>query len=149
MTVARSPIQRMDHVGIVVDDLREAIDFFVELGLEAQGTGAVEGSWVDRVIGLDGVRVEIAMLRTPDGQSRVELAEFQAPRSGGGQPAPANAIGIRHITFAVENLDAVIERLRARGAQLVGDVERYEDIYRLCYIRGPSGILIELAERLG
>ena len=143
-------IQRMDHVGIVVGDLAAAIEFFVDLGLELRGEGPVEGSWVDRVVGLEGVRAEIAMLQTPDGHSRVELARFHTPPSpSGDREAPANAPGIRHLTFAVEDIDAVIARLRARGAELVGELERYKDSYRLCYIRGPEGIIIELAEELG
>jgi catechol 2,3-dioxygenase-like lactoylglutathione lyase family enzyme len=143
-------IERMDHVGIVVTDIEDATAFFVELGLELQGAGPVEGDWVGRVIGLDGVRAEIAMLQTPDGHSRVELAQFHAPLSPGGDAqAPANAPGIRHITFAVDDVDAVVERLTARGAELVGTVEQYSDIYRLCYIRGPEGIIVELAERIG
>jgi catechol 2,3-dioxygenase-like lactoylglutathione lyase family enzyme len=143
-------IKRMDHVGIVVDDLAGAIEFFVDLGLELRGEGPVEGDWVDRVVGLDGVRAEIAMLQTPDGHGRVELAKFHAPSSQGeGDQAPANAPGIRHLTFAVEDIDAVLARLQARGAELVGELERYKDSYRLCYIRGPEGIIIELAEELG
>jgi catechol 2,3-dioxygenase-like lactoylglutathione lyase family enzyme len=134
----------------VVGDLAAAIEFFVDLGLELRGEGPVEGSWVDRVVGLEGVRAEIAMLQTPDGHSRVELAKFHAPPSpDGDREAPANAPGIRHLTFAVEDIDAVIARLRARGAELVGELERYKDSYRLCYIRGPEGIIIELAEELG
>jgi catechol 2,3-dioxygenase-like lactoylglutathione lyase family enzyme len=143
-------IQRMDHVGIVVDDLAAAIEFFVELGLELRGEAPVEGPWVDRVVGLDGVRAEIAMLQTPDGHGRVELSKFHAPAAQGGDPhAPANAPGIRHLTFAVEDIDAVIAGLRARGAELVGELERYKDSYRLCYVRGPEGILVELAEEIG
>ena len=143
-------IQRMHHVGIVVDDLPAATDFFVELGLELQGEGRVEGRSVDRVVGLEGVRAEIAMLRTPDGHGRVELAKFHSPSTqGGDRHAPANTPGIRHITFAVEDIDAVVAGLRARGAELVGELERYEDSYRLCYVRGPEGIIIELAEKIG
>jgi catechol 2,3-dioxygenase-like lactoylglutathione lyase family enzyme len=142
-------IQRMDHVGIVVEDLAAAIDFFVELGLELQDEAAVEGPSVDRVVGLEGVRSDIAMLQTPDGHGRVELAKFHSPSTQGGNGhAPANAPGIRHLTFAVEDIDAVLARLRARGAELVGELERYEDIYRLCYVRGPEGIIIELAEKI-
>ncbi len=149
-TIEHMTIQRMDHVGIVVDDLAAATEFFVELGLELQGEGPVEGRWVDRVVGLDGVRAEIAMLQTPDGHGRVELAKFHSPSSqGGNRHAPANTPGIRHITFAVDDIDAVVAGLRARGAELVGEVERYEDIYRLCYVRGPEGIIVELAERIG
>ena len=143
-------IQRMDHVGIVVDDLAAATEFFVELGLELQGEATVEGRSVDRVVGLDGVRSDIAMLQTPDGHGRVELAKFHSPSAqGGDRQAPANAPGIRHVTFAVEDIDAVVAGLRARGAQLVGELERYEDSYRLCYVRGPEGIIVELAERIG
>lgn len=140
----------MDHVGIVVDDLAAATEFFVELGLEPQGGGLVEGGWVDRVVGLDGVHAEIAMLQTPDGRARVELAQFHAPPTPGGEPpAPANTPGIRHVAFAVDDIDDVVARLRARGAELVGGVERYEDRYRLCYLRGPAGIIVELAEPIG
>ena len=143
-------IQRMDHVGIVVDDLASATEFFVDLGLELQGEGPVEGGWVDRVVGLEGVRAEIAMMETPDGHGRVELAKFHAPPGpDGDRHAPANTPGIRHITFAVDDIDAVVAGLRARGAELVGEVERYEDIYRLCYVRGPEGIIVELGEKIG
>ncbi|HTA98145.1 MAG TPA: VOC family protein [Solirubrobacteraceae bacterium] len=143
-------IQRMDHVGIVVDDLAAATAFFVELGLELQGEGPVEGGWVDRVVGLEGVRAEIAMMETPDGYGRIELAKFHAPSGeGGDRHAPANTPGIRHIAFAVDNIDAVVAGVRARGAELVGEVERYEDRYQLCYVRGPEGIIVELAQRIG
>jgi catechol 2,3-dioxygenase-like lactoylglutathione lyase family enzyme len=142
-------IERMDHVGIVVDDLEAATSFFVELGLELQGSGHVEGSWVDRVLGLEDVSAEIAMMETPDGHGRLELSTFHSPpsRAGDGH-APANATGIRHVSFRVDDLDAVVARLRVRGAELVGEVERYEDIFRLCYLRGPEGIIVELAERI-
>jgi catechol 2,3-dioxygenase-like lactoylglutathione lyase family enzyme len=143
-------IQRLEHVGIVVDDLAAATEFFIELGLELEGEAPVEGRWVDRVVGLDGVRAEIAMLQTPDGHGRVELAKFHTPSTeGGDQHAPANTPGIRHIAFAVEDIDAVVAGLRARGAELVGELERYKDSYRLCYIRGPEGIIVELAEKIG
>jgi catechol 2,3-dioxygenase-like lactoylglutathione lyase family enzyme len=143
-------VQRMDHVGIVVDDLAAATAFFLELGLKLQGEGSVEGDWVDRVVGLDGVRTDMAMLETPDGHGRLELAKFHAPASpGGDRHAPANMPGIRHLTFAVDDLDAAVAGLRAHGAELVGEVERYKDIYRLCYVRGPEGIIVELAERIG
>jgi catechol 2,3-dioxygenase-like lactoylglutathione lyase family enzyme len=143
-------IQRMDHVGVVVDDLAAATAFFVELGLELQGEGSVEGAWVDRVVGLDGVRADIAMVQTPDGHARLELTKFHAPSSpDGDRHAPANAPGIRHVAFAVEDIDAAVAGLRAHSAELVGEVERYGDSYRLCYVRGPEGIIVELAQRLG
>ena len=143
-------IERMDHVGVVVDDLTDAVAFFVELGLELQGEAPVEGHWVDRIVGLEGVRAQIVMLQTPDGRSRLELATFSSPSTDAGhQRAPANAAGIRHIAFLVEDIDDVVARLRARGAELVGELGRYRDIYRLCYIRGPAGIIVELAERIG
>jgi catechol 2,3-dioxygenase-like lactoylglutathione lyase family enzyme len=140
----------MDHVGIVVDDLAAATAFFLELGLELQGESPVEGGWVDRVVGLEGVRAEIAMVETPDGHGRLELTKFHAPSGRGGEEhAPANTPGIRHVAFAVDDIDDVVARLQARGAELVGDVERYGDSYRLCYVRGPEGIIVELAERIG
>jgi catechol 2,3-dioxygenase-like lactoylglutathione lyase family enzyme len=139
----------MDHIGIVVDDLAAAMAFFVELGLELEGEAPVEGRWVDRVIGLEGVRADIAMMRTPDGHGRLELTKFQTPSDRGGDPlAPANALGIRHVTFAVQGIDDVLDRLRAHGAELVGELEQYENSYRLCYVRGPEGIIIELAEQI-
>jgi catechol 2,3-dioxygenase-like lactoylglutathione lyase family enzyme len=140
----------MDHVGIVFDDLAAATAFFLELGLKPQGQGQVEGGWVDRVVGLEGVRAELAMMETPDGHGRLELIKFHAPPGpGGDRDAPANTPGIRHLTFAVDDIDAVVAGLRASGAELVGEVENYEDIYRLCYVRGPEGIIVELAERIG
>src|SRR5450432_3636116 len=143
-------IQRMEHVGIVVDDLAAATEFFVELGLELQGSGPVEGRWVDRVVGLEGVRAEISMLQTPDGHGRLELTKFHTPSSqGGSQHAQANTPGIRHIAFAVEDIDNIVAGLRARGANLVGELERYQDSYRLCYVRGPEAIIVELAEQIG
>lgn len=143
-------IERMDHVGINVEDLAAATEFFVELGLELQGGGIVEGDLPDRVTGLEGVRSEIAMLQTPDGGSKVELVQFHSPPSpDGDRQAPANAPGIRHITFAVDDVNASVERLRAKGYELVGELARYEDIYLLCYVRGPEGIIVELAEAIG
>ena len=143
-------IQRMEHIGIVVDDLPAAIKFFVELGLKLQGAAPVEGRWVDRVVGLDGVRAEIAMLETPDGHGRLELTKFHAPSTqGGNRHAPANTPGIRHIAFAVEDIHTVVAGLRARGSELVGELERYENSYLLCYVRGPEGIIVELAQRIG
>jgi catechol 2,3-dioxygenase-like lactoylglutathione lyase family enzyme len=140
----------MDHVGIVVDDLAAATAFFVELGLERQGEASVEGGWVDRVVGVEGVRAEIAMMETPDGHGRVELAKFHAPPGpSGDRNAPANVPGIRHLSFVVDDIDAAVAGLRMHGGELVGEVERYKDIYRLCYVRGPEGIIVELAEKIG
>jgi catechol 2,3-dioxygenase-like lactoylglutathione lyase family enzyme len=140
----------MEHVGIVVDDLAAAIEFFVQLGLELQGEGEVEGRWVDRIVGLEGVRAELAIVQTPDGNGRLELTKFHAPSEPGDDRQPqANTPGIRHVLFVVEDIDAVVAGLRARGTELVGEVVRYEDSYRLCYVRGPEGIIIELAEKLG
>ena len=146
-------ITRMEHVGIVVDDLGAATKFFVELGLELQGEDTVAGRWVDRVVGLDGVRADIATVQTPDGHGRLELTKFHAPAvpSGdraGSRPAPASAPGIRHVSFAVQDIDAVVAGLRARGTELVGELVNYEDSYRLCYVRGPEGIIVELAEQI-
>jgi catechol 2,3-dioxygenase-like lactoylglutathione lyase family enzyme len=143
-------VQRMEHVGIVVEDLAAATAFFVELGLKLQGTGHLASDSVDRVVGLEGVRAEIAMMETPDGHGRLELTKFHAPSGDDGdRHTPANTPGIRHVAFAVEDIDAVVAGLRALGAELVGEVERYEDRYRLCYIRGPEGIIVELAEQIG
>ena len=142
-------IERMDNVGIVVDDLAAAIAFFVELGLELEGEATVEGRWVDRVVGLDGVRSDIAMLRTPDGHGRLELSKFHAPAAVSAEPnAPVNTLGMGRIMFAVDDIDAVVAGLRARGSELVGEVVQYEDSYRLCYVRGPEGIIVALAEQL-
>lgn len=149
-TIERMTVERMDHVGVIVDDLAQAVSFFVELGLEPRGETTVEGDWVGDVIGLEGVRARIVMLQTPDGHARIELVKFHAPPSGSGhERAPSNALGIRHVAFVVEDIDAVLERLRAHGAELVGELVRYKDIYKLCYIRGPAGIILELAERIG
>jgi catechol 2,3-dioxygenase-like lactoylglutathione lyase family enzyme len=150
-TIGRMAVQRMDHVGIVVDDLEAATAFFVELGLERQGGGSVEGDWVGRVIGLEGgVRSDLAFLATPDGHSRLELAKFHTPPSPSvDADAPSNTPGLRHLTFAVDDIEDVVARLRARGGELVGEIVDYQDIYRLCYLRGPDGIIVELAERIG
>jgi catechol 2,3-dioxygenase-like lactoylglutathione lyase family enzyme len=143
-------IQRMDHIGIVVDDLAAATEFFVELGLELQGEGTVEGGWVDRIVALDGVQVDYAFMQTPDGHGRLELIAFHSPPSQSGNPhAPANTPGIRHIAFAGDDIDAVVAGPRARGAELVGEVVRYENSYRLCYVRGSERIIVELAEKIG
>jgi catechol 2,3-dioxygenase-like lactoylglutathione lyase family enzyme len=144
-------IQRMDHVGVVVDDLEAAIAFFVELGMELEGEAPVpvEGRWVDRVVGLDDVRVDIAFVRTPDGHGRLELTKFHTPAATTAEPnAPANTLGIRRIMFAVEDIEDVLARLHTHGAELVGELDQYEDSYRLCYVRGPAGIIIALAEQL-
>ena len=142
-------VLRMEHVGVVVDDLVDAVAFFVELGLELESEGPVDGDWVDRIVGLRGVRAQIAMLRTPDGQGRLELTRFETPSNDDGdQRAQANASGIRHISFAVDDIETVLARLRARGAELVGELGQYEDSYRLCYVRGPQGIIVELAEQI-
>jgi catechol 2,3-dioxygenase-like lactoylglutathione lyase family enzyme len=140
----------MDNVLIVVDDLKAAKAFFVELGMELEGETSVEGRWVDQVVGLENVRAEIALMRTPDGHGRVELSKFHTPAAVRTEPksAPANTLGIRRIMFAVDNIEDVLARLHAHGAELVGEVAQYEDMYRLCFIRGPEGIIIGLAEQL-
>jgi catechol 2,3-dioxygenase-like lactoylglutathione lyase family enzyme len=140
----------MDNVGIVVEDLPAAIAFFVELGLKLQGEARVEGRWAERVVGLDGMRVDVAMMQTPDGHSRLELTKFHTPAAVSATPknAPANTLGIRRIMFAVDDIDDVVARLKTHGAELVGEVAQYEDQYRLCYLRGPDGIIVALAEPL-
>jgi catechol 2,3-dioxygenase-like lactoylglutathione lyase family enzyme len=141
---------RMDHVGYVVEDLAAAIAFFVELGLELEGETTVEGEWADQLIGLDGVRADIAFLRTPDGLGRVELSTFHRPAATSGPPRePVNTPGIPRLTFVVEAVDDVLPRLRAHGGELVGEVAQYEDIYRYCYVRGPANVIIGLVEELG
>jgi catechol 2,3-dioxygenase-like lactoylglutathione lyase family enzyme len=143
-------IQQMHNTLIVVDDIDAVIAFFVELGMELEGKGPVEGRWVERVIGIDDVRQDVAMLRTPDGHGRIELAMFHTPKAVRSEPedAPANTLGIRRVMFAVDDVDDVIARLRTHGAELVGEVAQYEDVYRLCYVRGPEGIVVGLAEPL-
>jgi catechol 2,3-dioxygenase-like lactoylglutathione lyase family enzyme len=143
-------LPRMDNVLIVVDDLKAAKAFFVELGMELEGETSVEGRCVDQVVGLENVRAEIAMMRTPDGYGRVELTKFHTPAVVRTEPksAPANALGIRRIMFAVDDIEDVLARLRAHGAELVGEIAQYKDMYRLCFIRGPEGIIIGLAEQL-
>jgi len=142
-------VLRMDNVSIVVDDLEAVTAFFVELGLELEGKTTVEGRLVDRLVGLKDVRSDIAMLRTPDGHSRLELTRFHTPPATTTEPnAPLNTLGIRRIMFAVDDIEDVLARLQAHGAELVGEVVRYEDMYRLCYLRGPEGILVALAEPL-
>ena len=143
-------LKRMDNVGIVVEDIDAAIEFFTEFGLELEGRAPVEGDWADDVTGLRGMRVEIAMMRTPDGHSRLELSQFLAPAPvADHRNAPVNALGYLRVMFAVDDIDETLERLRNRGAQLVGEVVQYKDAYRLCYIRGPEGLLVGLAQELG
>ena len=143
-------LQRMDNVGIVVEDLPATIAFFRELGLELEGQATVEGAWAGRVTGLGDQRVESAMMRTPDGHSRLELSRFLAPPVvADHRNAPVNALGYLRVMFAVDDIDDTLARLRKRGAQLVGEVVQYEEVYRLCYIRGPEGLLIGLAEQIG
>jgi catechol 2,3-dioxygenase-like lactoylglutathione lyase family enzyme len=143
-------IQRMDNVLIVVEDLEASKAFFGELGMELEGETQVEGPWVDSVVGLDGVRADIAMLRTPDGHGRVELTRFHTPPAVRAEPenAPANALGLRRIMFTVDDLDDLVARLRTHGAELLREIAHYEDVYRLCFMRGPEGIIIGLAEQL-
>src|SRR4051795_9449666 len=142
--------KRMDNVGIVVEDLEAAIEFFTELGLELQGRAPIQGQWADGVTGLRDMRVEIAMMRTPDGHSRLELSRFLAPPVvADHRGAPVNALGYLRVMFAVDDIDDTLARLANRGAKLVGEVVQYQDVYRLCYIRGPERILIGLAQELG
>jgi catechol 2,3-dioxygenase-like lactoylglutathione lyase family enzyme len=143
-------LQRMDNVLIVVEDLEAAKAFFIAFGMELEGETTVEGPWVDRVVGLENVRSEIAMLRTPDGHGRIELDKFHSPAAIRTEPenTPVNTLGIRRIMFAVDDLKDVLARLRAHGAELIGEITQYEDMYRLCYIRGPEGIIVALAEQL-
>ena len=143
-------VKRMDNVGIVVESLDTAISFFAELGLKLEGRATIEGEWAGRVTGVRDQRVEIAMMRTPDGHSRLELSRFLAPPVvADHRNAPVNALGYLRVMFTVEDIDDTLARLRKRGAQLVGEVVQYEDAYRLCYIRGPEGLLIGLAQEVG
>jgi catechol 2,3-dioxygenase-like lactoylglutathione lyase family enzyme len=143
-------VKRLDHVSVVVDDLAAAIDFFAKLGMTLEGEMPIEGSWVDRVNGLEGVRVDIVMMQTPDGHGRLELTRFRHPKLVEIEPAiaPPNTPGLRSVMFTVESVDDTVARLRAHGAELVGEVAQYEDKYRLCYMRGPAGIIVALAEEL-
>ena len=143
-------IQRMDNVGIVVEDLDAAIAFFTELGMEQVGKAQIEGLWADRIVGLDGVRSDIAMMRTPDGHSKLELTKYHTPAAIGAKPhyPPPNTLGLHRVMFAVDDINDVVARLRAHGAELVGELAQYEDSYRLCYVRGPEGIIVALAEQL-
>jgi catechol 2,3-dioxygenase-like lactoylglutathione lyase family enzyme len=143
-------LKRLDHAGYVVEDLEAAIAFFVELGMELEGQAPVEGEWVDRIVGLDGVRAVNAMLRTPDGNGRVELSAFERPVATSSAPwAPVNVPGIPRLTFVVDAIDEVFARLRPHGAELVGEVAQYEDVLRYGYVRGPAGVIIGLVEYLG
>ncbi|MFE5139976.1 VOC family protein [Streptomyces fagopyri] len=144
-------VQRMDNVGIVVDDLDAAVAFFTELGMELEGTAEIEGLWADRTVGIDGVRSAIAMMRTPDGHSKLELTRFHAPAAidSGPLALPPNTLGLHRVMFAVDDIDATVARLRPHGAELLGDIAQYEDSYRLCNLRGPAGIIVALAEQLG
>ena len=144
-------LQRMDNVLIVVEDLEAVTAFFIEIGMTLDGETQVEGEWVGKVIGLEGVRCDIVMLRTPDGHGRVELSRFHAPAAVRLEPqdAPSNALGLRRIMFAVDDVDDLVERLRAHGAELVGEIAQFQDMYRLCFGRGPEGIVVGLAEELG
>lgn len=143
-------VKRMDNMGIVVEDLDATVDFFVELGLELEGRAKIEGEWAGRVTGLGDQHVEVAMMRTPDGNSRLELSRFVRPSVVADHPnAPVNALGYLRAMFAVDDIDDTLERLRAHGAELVGEVVDYQDVYRLCYIRGPERLLIGLAQELG
>ena len=141
---------RMHHVSVVVNDLEAAIAFFGELGMELEGKAPIEGDWVDRVNALDGVRVDIAMMRSPDGHNKLELTKFHTPAVVRAEPENAlgNTLGLRSVMFTVDDIDATVAGLRARGAELVGEVARYENSYRLCYVRGPEGIIVALAEEL-
>ena len=143
-------LKRLDHISVVVDDLAAAITFFTTLGMEREGEALVEGSWVDRVNGIEGVQVDIVMMRTPDGHGKLELTKFRHPQLVESEPAvaPPNTLGLRSVMFAVENIDDTIARLRANGGELIGEVVQYEDMYRLCYMRGPAGIIVALAEEL-
>jgi catechol 2,3-dioxygenase-like lactoylglutathione lyase family enzyme len=142
-------IQRMDNVGIVVDDLNGAIAFFAELGMELEGEAQVEGLWADRAVGVDGVRSDIAMMRTPDGHGRLELAKYRNPEAVGTEsPNPPNTLGMHRVMFTVDDIDDTVARLRGHGAELLGEVAQYEDSYRLGYLRGPAGIIVALAQQL-
>lgn len=143
-------LKRLDHVSVVVDDLAVAIAFFTALGMTIEGEMPVEGPWVDRVNGLDRVQVDIVMMRTPDGHGRLELTRFRHPPLVALEPAiaPPNALGLRSVMFTVDSVDGMVARLRASGAELIGEVVQYEDLYRLCYMRGPAGIIVALAEEL-
>ena len=143
-------IKRMDHVSVVVEDLQAAVEFFTSLGLSVEGQQPIEGDWVDRINGIAGIRVDIVMMRTPDGHGKLELTKFRNPTLVDIEPAiaPPNTLGLRSVMFTVESVDDTVARLRASGAELIGEVVQYEDKYRLCYMRGPAGIIVALAEEL-
>ena len=143
-------IKKLDHVSVVVDDLAAAMDFFTVLGMTVEGEAPIEGPWVDRVNGIEGIRVDIVMMRTPDGDGRLELTKFHNPKLVDLEPAiaPPNALGLRSVMFTVDSVDDTVARLRATGAELIGEVVQYEDKYRLCYMRGPASIIVSLAEEL-
>lgn len=143
-------IKRLDHISVVVDDLAAAIAFFTELGMSVEGKAAIEGPWVDRINGLESVQVDIVMMRTPDGHGRLELTKFRNPKLAEIEPAiaPPNTPGLRSVMFTVDSVDDTVARLRAKGAELMGEVVQYEDKYKLCYMRGPAGIIVALAEEL-
>ena len=143
-------IKRLDHVSVVVDDLAAAVGFFTALGMTKEGEAPIEGDWVDRVNGITDVRVDVVMMRTPDGHGRLELTKFRHPKLVAVDPAiaPPNTPGLRSVMFTVESVDDTVARLRAHGAELIGEVAQYEDKYRLCYMRGPAGIIVALAEEL-
>jgi catechol 2,3-dioxygenase-like lactoylglutathione lyase family enzyme len=143
-------IKRLDHISVVVEELDAAVEFFTALGMSIEGRMPVEGAWVDRINAIEGVRVEIVMMRTPDGHGKLELTKFRHPELVDIQPAnaPPNALGLRSVMFAVDDIDDTIARLRARGGELIGEVVQYEKLYRLCYMRGPAGIIVALAEEL-
>lgn len=144
-------LQRMDNVGIVVEDLDAAVAFFTELGMQVEGTAQIEGLFADQAVGLDGVRSTIAMMRTPDGHGKLELAQYHHPAAigDGAHTPPPNTLGMHRVMFAVDDIDDTLTRLRAHGAELLGEVAQYKDVYRLCYLRGPSGIILALAEQTG
>jgi catechol 2,3-dioxygenase-like lactoylglutathione lyase family enzyme len=148
--LAGMAIQRMDNVAIVVDDLDAAVAFFTELGMELDGKAQIEGPWADRTVGLDGIRSEIAMMRTPDGHGKLELTRYHAPAAAaaGPQDPPPNTLGLHRVMFAVDDIEDTVARLRGHGAELLGEVARYENIFLLCYLRGPAGIIVALAEQI-
>jgi catechol 2,3-dioxygenase-like lactoylglutathione lyase family enzyme len=145
------PGLRLDHIVVVVDDLPAAVAFFEELGMTVEGEAPIEGDWVDRVNGIDGVRVDIVMLKTPDGNGRLEMTKFHSPALADSTPAndPPNTLGYRSVMFEVDDVEDAVARLQAHGGELMGEITRYEDVYRLCYVRGPAGIIVALAESLG